>query len=122
MLVPIFASYYRDDDDQVRMVYAHGQTGELAGEQRASLKKARRYSTIIGIGATFLFMLSIILAAIGFFESAVLPWAGMGFMAAVGLGITAVLPILIAYSINNFGMFTDAYQRRLAELQDAIWE
>lgn len=122
MLVPIFATYYRDDDDVVRMIYAHGQTGELAGQRRASLKKARRYATIIGIGAVFLFVLSMILAVIGFFESAVLPWAGMGFMAAVGLGLTAVLPILIAYSINNFGMFTDAYQVRLKALQDAIWE
>lgn len=122
MLVPIFATYYRDDNDVVRMIYIHGQTGELAGKRQASLKKARRYATFIGIGAAFLFTLSLILAAIGFFESTVLPWAGMGFMAAVGLGITAVLPILIAYSINNFGMFTDAYQRRLADLQDAIRE
>ncbi|MBE2223589.1 MAG: hypothetical protein IAF02_18755 [Anaerolineae bacterium] len=122
MLVPIFATYYRDDDDVVRMVYAHGQTGELAGQRRASLKKARRYAAFIGIGAAFLFTLSLILAVIGFFESAVLPWAGMGFMAAVGLGVTAVFPILIAYSINNFGIFTDAHQRRLADLQDAIWE
>jgi hypothetical protein len=122
MLVPIFATYYRDDDDIVQMIYVHGQTGELAGQQRASLKKARWYATIVGIGAAFLFTLSLILAIIGFFEAAVLPWAGIGFMAAVGLGITAVIPILIAYSINNFGWFTDAYQRRLAALQGAIWE
>ena len=122
MLVPIFATYYRDDDGMVRMVYAHGQTGELAGERRASLKKARRYAAFIGIGAAFLFALSLILTIIGFFESAVLPWAMIGFMAAVGLGITAVLPILIAYSINNFGMLADAHQRRLTDLQDAIRE
>lgn len=122
MLVPIFATYYRDDDDKVQMVYVHGQTGVLAGKRRTSLKKARRYAAIIGIGAALLFTLSLVLAIIGFFEAAVLPWAGLGFMAGVGLGITAVLPILIAYSINNFGMFTDAYQQRLAELQEAIWE
>ncbi|NHZ72068.1 MAG: hypothetical protein GWP17_03170 [Aquificales bacterium] len=120
LLVPLFATYYRDDDDWVRMVYVHGQTGELVGQRRASLKKARRYSTIIGIGAVILFALSLILAAIGFFESSVLPWAGMGFMAAVGLGITAVLPLLIAYSINNFGLFTDDKQQLLTELLDDI--
>jgi len=122
MLVPIFATYYRDDDSIVRMIYVHGQTGELAGQQRASLKKAKRYSRFIAIGAALLFTLSLILAAIGFFEESLLPWAGMGFMAAVGLGITAVLPILIAYSINNFDMFTDAHQQRLDDLQEAIWE
>ena len=122
MLAPIYATYYRDDDDIVRMVYAHGQTGELAGTQRASLKKAKRYARIIGIGAALLFSLSLILGIIGFFETAVLPWALIGFMAAVGLGITAVLPLLIAYSINNWGLFTDAYQPRLADLQEAIRE
>ncbi len=122
MLLPIFATYYRDDEDIVRMVYVHGQTGELAGHQQASLKKARRYASIIGIGAAFLFTLSLILAIIGFFEAAALPWAGMGFAVAVGLGVTAVLPILLAYSFNNFGLFTDAYQERLQALQKAIWE
>ncbi len=122
MLAPIYATYYRDDDDIVRMVYAHGQTGELAGTQRASLKKAKRYARMIGIGAALLFSLSLILGMIGFFEAAVLPWALVGFMAAVGLGITAVLPLLIAYSINKWGMFTDAYQQRLADLQEAIRE
>ena len=38
------------------------------------------------------------------------------------VGITAVLPLLIAYSINNWGLFTDAYQPRLADLQEAIRE
>ena len=122
MLVPIYATYYRDDDDVVRMVYAHGQTGELAGYQRASVIKAKRYAKMIGIGAAVLFSLSLILTVIGFFESAVLPWAGMGFLAAVGLSITAVLPLLIAYSINKFGMTGDAHQQRLADLQEAIQE
>ena len=122
MLAPIYATYYRDDNDIVRMVYAHGQTGELAGIQRASLKKAKRYSRVIGIGAALLFSLSLILGMIGFFETAVLPWAMFGFMAAVGVGITGVLPLLIAYSIHNRGPFTDAYQPRLADLQEAIRE
>jgi Zn-finger nucleic acid-binding protein len=122
MLVPIFASYYRDDDDVIRMVYAHGQTGELAGQQRASLKKAKRYSKFIAIGAAVLFTVSLILGMIGYFESTVLPWAVIGFMAAVGLAITAVIPLLIAYSINNWGMFTNAHQQRLADLREAIQE
>lgn len=122
MLVPIFASYYRDDDDVIRMVYVHGQTGELAGQQRASLKKAKRYSKVIAIGAALLFTVSLILGMIGFFESSVLPWAMIGFMAAVGLAITAVIPLLIAYSINIWGMFTDAHQQRLADLREAIQE
>ncbi|PID85424.1 MAG: hypothetical protein CSA11_07735 [Chloroflexi bacterium] len=122
MLLPIFATYYRDDDDVVRMVYVHGQTGALAGHQRASLKKARRYASLIGIGAAFLFTLSLILAIVGFFESAALSWASMGFAAAIGLGITAVLPILLAYSINKFGLFTDHSQERLQALQEAIGE
>lgn len=120
LLAPVYTTYYRDDEGKVCLVYLHGQTGELAGQRRASLKKARRYSIVIGAGAAFLFTLSLILAVIGFFESSLLPWAGLGFMAAVGLGITAVLPLLFAFSINKFGLFTDAYQQRLADLQEAM--
>lgn len=120
MLVPIFATYYRDDDEVVRMVYAHGQTGALVGQHRASLQKAKRYAKFIGIGAALLFTVSLIFAGIGFFEASLLPWAFLGFMAAVVLAITAVFPILIAYSINNWGMLADVHQKRLAELRTEI--
>ena len=122
MLLPIFATYYRDDDEVVRMVYVHGQTGALVGQQRASLQKAKRYATFIGVGAALLFTVSLIFALLGFFEASLLPWAFLGFMAAIGLAITAVFPFLIAYSINNWGMFADVHQKRLAALREAIGE
>jgi hypothetical protein len=120
LLYPVYTTWYQDDDGQAQMVYVNGQTGKLAGQRRASMKKARKWSIGIGVGAALLFALSLLLAAVGFFEASVLPWAGIGFVAAVGVGVTAVLPLLLAWSINSFGLFTDDSQQALNELVEAI--
>jgi hypothetical protein len=120
LLYPVYTTWYQDDDGQAQMVYVNGQTGKLAGQRRASMKKARKWSIGIGVGAALLFALSLLLAAVGFFEASVLPWAGIGFVAAVAVGVTAVLPLLLAWSINSFGLFTDGSQQALTELVEAI--
>jgi len=120
LLVPIYTTYYRDDEGVARIIYIHGQTGRLAGQRRASLKSAKKWSVGIGMAAAGLFALSLILAAAGFFEASLLPWAVIGLMASFGVGITAVLPLLLAYATNSFGLFTPADQRPLAELVAAI--
>lgn len=101
LLLPIYTSYYRDDDGIVRRVYVHGQTGSLHGERRASMKKARRWAATIAICAAVLFLLSLMLAAAGYFLPDVLPLAILGFVVALGVGILAFLPPLLAWLMNH---------------------
>jgi len=101
LLLPVYATYYRDDEGVVRRVFVHGQTGSLRGERRASMKKARRWALIIALGAAVLFVLSLILAAVGYFQPDVLPLALIIFVLALVVGGTAVSPLLLAWLVNN---------------------
>ncbi len=101
LLLPLYTSYYLDDDDQVRMVLLHGQTGKLHGVLRASTKRAYRItnmmlkaaSVFLGI-ATVLFLVDL-LGAEGA-ES----WMAIPLLLMAGLGVAAFLPMLYALIVN----------------------
>ncbi|MCB8982917.1 MAG: hypothetical protein H6659_03755 [Ardenticatenaceae bacterium] len=101
LLLPLYTTYYRDDEGAVRRVFIHGQTGSLRGERRASMKKARRWALGIAVIAAVLFVLSLVLAAAGYFQPDVLLPALITFVLALGVGITAVLPLLLAWLMNR---------------------
>ena len=102
LLLPLYTSYYLDDDNQAQVVLLHGQTGKLHGPKRASMKRARRIAGIIlAITAVFL-VVTLLLLLLGFtLDEAALPWAGMLVVFTVGVGGTAVLPLAYAWYINN---------------------
>lgn len=102
LLLPIYASYYLDDDNQAQLVLLHGQTGRLHGVKRASMKRARRLAgMIVAVAAVFL-LTTLVLLGLGFtvMEDA-LAWAGLVGVLAVGVGGTAVVPPLYAWYVNN---------------------
>lgn len=102
MLLPLYTTYYLDDDNQPQIIYLHGQTGRLSGTRRASMKKARKYALIllalaaIAGAAAFLFFL------LGTFVAAeLLALATLGFLAAVFFGVLAILPVGLAWYTNH---------------------
>ncbi len=102
LLLPVYTSYYLDDANQAQMVLLHGQTGKLHGIKRASMKRARRVAGIILAVAAVLLLLTLLLLGVGFtLEEAVLPWAGPLGVLTVGVGGTAVLPLVYTWYINN---------------------
>jgi hypothetical protein len=103
LLMPLYTAFYLDDEGLVRMVYIHGQTGKLIGQRRASMKEARRYSIFIGAWAAAFFMLSAVLALVGYFFLPVASlFAGLMFTVTEFLGIAAVLPPFLAWVMNTF--------------------
>ena len=102
LLLPLYTSYYLDDDSQVQTVLLHGQTGKLHGTRRASMKRARRITGIILAVAAVFLLATLILLLLGFtLDEAALPWAGLLGVFTVGVGGTAVLPLIYAWYINN---------------------
>lgn len=102
LLLPVYTSYYLDDDNQAQIVLLHGQTGRLHGPKRASMKRARRVAGIILAAAAVLLLLALTLVGLGFtVAEGALAWAGLVGVFAVGVGGTAVIPPLYAWYINN---------------------
>lgn len=102
LLLPIYTSYYLDDDTRAQMVLLHGQTGRLHGAKRASMKRARRVAGIILAVAAVLLLITLVLLGLGFTVAEdALAWAGLVGVLAVGVGGTAVIPPLYAWYVNN---------------------
>lgn len=102
LLLPIYTSYYLDDNNQAQMVLLHGQTGKLHGTRRASMKKARRLAGIILAVAAVLLVLTGLLVLLGLTAAEeALAWAGPAGVLTVGVGGTAVIPPLYAWYINS---------------------
>ena len=122
MLLPLYTTYYYDDEGVGRMVFVQGQTGKLVGQRRASMKKARRWSLVIGGIAVVLFAVSMLLALVSFFEPRVWLLSGISFIGGVMAAVTAVVPILLAWYLNTYGFFFDDGQQLLADLAEASWQ
>lgn len=56
LLLPLYSTYYLDDEGRRKPILIHAQTGQVTGTRRVSLKRTRGYS--LGI---FLFSMAIIL-------------------------------------------------------------
>ncbi len=46
-LLPVFSTYYLDDDQVPIPVFIHGQTGKFSGSRRASMKRGHRTALIL---------------------------------------------------------------------------
>ncbi len=122
LLLPLYTTYYQDDQGNTRMVYVQGQTGLLRGQRRASMHKARRWATIIAAVAGGFFAFSLLMAVVGYFQNLLLAVAGVGIVVALLIGVTAVLPLLLAWYVNNFGAAANAEQRALTAFLQAVKE
>jgi hypothetical protein len=101
LLLPIYLTYYLDDDDHSQPILIHGQTGQLSGPQRASMKRAQRMALIIVAVAVIFFLLSLIVALASIFRPPLLLIAGIGLVMALIIGLLALLPLAIAWQFNR---------------------
>ncbi len=120
LLLPLYTSHYQDDEGITRMIYVQGQSGALRGQRRASMRKARRWATIIAAVAAGIFAISLLLALAGYFENRLLPFVGVGMVIALLVGVTAVLPLLLAWYVNGFGASSSSEQQTLAAFLRAL--
>jgi len=101
LLLPMFTSYYLDDDRVPQPLYIHGLTGKVSGTKRASMKRGQRAALIILGVAVGIFLLSLILAGVGFFAPPLLLIGSIGMVLAVLVGLGAILPIAIVWNFNR---------------------
>lgn len=115
LLLPLYTTHYQDHEGVTRMLFVQGQTGTLRGQRRASMVKARRWSASLAAVAAVIFVVSMLVAVLADAGSGLLAAAGGGIAVALLVGVTAVLPLLMAWYANNLSIRFDAEQQALAE-------
>lgn len=96
LLLPLYVTYYRDDDGQPQILLVNGHTGRISGPRLASRKRGLRIAGVIGAIAGFL----LILALGGLLLTLIFPPAGviaallglLGFALGIGAIVPAVWP------------------------------
>ena len=101
LLLPVYTTYYLDDEAVPQPVIIHGQSGYLSGKRRASMKRAQRASLFILIAAAVVFMFSLLFAGIGLLVPPLLALGGIGVLAAILVAAAAVAPVAIVWQINR---------------------
>jgi hypothetical protein len=101
LLLPIYTTYYLDDDGAPQVVVLHGQTGRINGARKASMKRALRTSMMIIIAAMVIFMLSLIVTLGTLIFQPLLILGGAGFLLSMFLVILAVMPVGLVWQFNR---------------------
>lgn len=99
-LAPVYATFYTDDNGQPQPVLIHAQSGQVDGARRSSMKSAQRLSLILGGIAVVIFVLSLILGAVGMLFPPLLILGILGIVVSAGVGIGALFPMLRSWRFN----------------------
>ena len=99
--MPMYSTFYLDDDDIPQVVLLNGQTGRLFGTRRASMKKARRSSLLIVVVALVIFLMSLGLALGSLVLPPLIILGGIGMLLSILVGVMAIIPIGIVWQFNR---------------------
>jgi hypothetical protein len=101
LLLPLYATYYLDDDDEPRPVLINGQSGRVFGVRRASMQRAQHTALIIVAIAAVLFLLSLAVGVAGLAVPPLLAVGGIGGVLALCVGLGAIVPIVRVWQFNR---------------------
>jgi hypothetical protein len=101
LLLPMLTSFYTEDDQQVHVLMMNAQNGRLSGTRRASMLRARTAVLWILAACILVFLASLAGLVLGAVVPVLLPLAAIGIFLAVLLGVSALIPIAIVWSINR---------------------
>ena len=101
LLLPVLTTYYLDDERGLQVVMLHGRSGVISGSRRASFKRAQRTSLGFLLAALVLFLLGLLLAGASIALPPLLALGGFALVAALVLGLGAVIPPVVVWSFNR---------------------
>jgi hypothetical protein len=101
LLLPLYTTFYLDDEQAPRPILINGQTGRLHGQRRASMARAQRTSGILLVIAAVLFILGLASGGFSVLLPALLLPAGIGLFLGLLIGIGAGIPVLIVWQFNR---------------------
>lgn len=101
LLLPVLSTFYLDDDGKPQQVLMHGQTNQLSGARRASMRRAQAVSLTILMAALILFAFSLCLGLFSTLNPTLLPLAGIGGVVALLVALGAIYPVVAVWMINR---------------------
>lgn len=101
MLLPVYSTYYLDDQGAPQPVLIHGQTGQIDGARRASMRKARNTSLSILLLGILLFLLGLVLEALAASFRYVAGISPLLILCGIGGVVGAFVPYLSAWDFNR---------------------
>lgn len=101
LLLPLYTTYYLDDEQHPQAVLVHGQTGQMHGSRRASLKRGQRTSLVLLLVALVLFLISLLFTAFSLAMPVLTPLGIIGIVVALFVGLSAIVPIATVTWFNH---------------------
>ena len=101
LLLPLYATYYLDDEGKPRRVLLNGRTGRAYGSRRGSPSRAQRVALIVGLIALVLFVLSLGAALAAFLFPPLLVIGIIGIVLSLMVGAGAFVPIIQVWTFNR---------------------
>lgn len=101
MLLPMYSTFYLDDDRKPQRVFVNGQNSKLYGARCASIKRAQKVSLWILLFAVVLFILSIGLSLASFLLPPLLAIGVLGLAISMVIGLGAIYPIAAVWWFNR---------------------
>ncbi len=102
LLLPLYASFYLDDEGGRHAVIVHGRSGRAFGSRKASMKRARRLSLILLGLAAALGLPGLLVLAISPFLPALFPFGPIILLLAFLISLGAVAPVAAAGRFNRW--------------------
>jgi hypothetical protein len=101
MLLPLYFTWYSDDEGRRHVVLVNGQSGAVGGVRLASQRKGWKWAGIIAAGAVVLFLLALLGFALGaLFPPAALVGTVLAVL-ALFVGIGAIVPAVWPWQWNR---------------------
>lgn len=101
LLLPIYASYYQDDQGHTHPVLFHGQTGKAVGKGRASIKQAGRTSIELFLAGLVLFFTGLLLDPLTRSNPLFNLVSTSMLLIGIAGAVACFLPYLIAWDYNR---------------------
>lgn len=100
-LLPIWSSYYLDDENKPQSILVNGQSGQMSGARRASMKKAKKVAWTILIVAAILLALTIGIGLLSILIPGLVILATIGLVISIGVALAAAYPLISVWSTNK---------------------
>ncbi len=101
LLLPLYSTYYRDDNGQTHTILINGQNGQIGGVRMASQRKGWQWAAILAA----ISVAALILAALCLFLGAVIPpvtlLGTLLVFVAIAFGATAIFPAVAPWQWNR---------------------
>ena len=100
-LLPLYATYYKDDEGKPQPVLVHGQSGRINGVRRASMARGRQAALMLLGVAVVIFLISLVVSLVSIALPPLLVLGVIGMVAALLVGLGAIYPVSAAWWFNR---------------------